>query len=235
MRSSTVLCIRTPPPLVYCFRLHYTYFATYATYAGIYFPTNKALTDKLRSFLKDERTILEPHNQEIAIQAVSKYDKVSNRGAPKRVYVKENKVQWKSGNLCMHVEMESGEEITVSYVKVARAVGSPEKTAERRKIDNMNHRLRIAVRHDIKDFKDEAMRKDCFCELCGKKLISRSESHVDHHGDNNEFRHIVEKYTNNSAGGDILSIDPDKFALFHKRTMTLRMLCAKCNISQPRK
>jgi hypothetical protein len=94
--------------------LHYV--ATYATIAGIYFPTKKGI--ELQSFLKDERTILEPHNQEISIQAVSKYDKVSNRGVPKRVCVKGNIGPGKFGNLCMHVGMESGEEITVAYRNV---------------------------------------------------------------------------------------------------------------------
>eukprot|EP00984_Skeletonema_dohrnii_P004163 scaffold1452_cov152-Skeletonema_dohrnii-CCMP3373.AAC.1 len=63
--------------------------ARYATVAGHYFKSKQALIDKLRSFVQDENTILEPRNQEIALEAVSAYEKVYSIGTPEQVYVKK--------------------------------------------------------------------------------------------------------------------------------------------------
>lgn len=217
-------------------RLHRS---TYATIAGIYFPTQQALKDKLKSFVKDENTILKPQNQKLAVEAVSSYDKVNSRGKVKRVYVEyvePIQAKGKFGGLCMHVEIEgAGEVITVSYANVARAVGSPDEVASRRPIDRKYEALRHAVYPDILDFKNAkigSQTRFC-CEECGKQIY-RSNCHVDHHG-RDEFRHIVKMYQDEHAGGDLFAINDDEFVDYHRDKMNLRLVCARCNLTKPRK
>ncbi len=198
----------------------------YATVACHYFPTKQALSDKLKLFVQDETTILDPRNQEIALEAVSVYDKVYSKGKPIRVFVKRNTAKF--NNLAMHVEMESGEVVTVAYGKVAIAVGDPEKAANRRRYEAKLESLREAVLPDINKFKDKFQLDKCFCEECGKKLSTRSDCQVDHHG-RYEFRHIVEMYQKKHAGGDLYAIDPHKFASYHRKKAELRLVCVHCN------
>ena len=206
-------------------RLHRS---TYATVAGIYFPTQKALRDKLHSFVKDEITILEPQNQKLAVEAVASYDKVHTRGEVKRVYMKPNETEGKFGGLCMHVEIKgTGEVTTVSYAKVARAVRNPDEAAKVRKLEAMRH----AVNPDILEFKNAKFKTTTFCEECGKQ-INRSNSQVDHHGQY-EFRHIVKMCTDEYAGGNLFAINDDEFADYHRDKMELRLTCARCNFMKP--
>lgn len=214
-------------------RLHRS---TYATIAGIYFPTQKALSDKLKSFVKDKSTILEPQNQKLAVEAVASYDKVYSRGEVKRVYVKPNDIKGKFGGLCMHVEISgTGEVITVSYAKVARAIRSPDKVARVRQRDRKIEALRRAVGPDILEFKNAKLSETggvTFCEECGE-LIDRWNCQVDHHGQY-EFRHIVKIYQDEEAGGDIFAIDEDDFQVYHQEMMELRLTCASCNYKKPK-
>lgn len=200
----------------------------YATVGGHYFPTKQALSDKLKSFVQDKTTILDPRNQAIALEAVSMYDKVTSKGKPVRVFVKRNTAKF--NNLAMHVEVESesGEVIPVAYGKVAIAVGDPEKAANKRRYDAKIESLRQAVFPDIKKFKDTFQLDKCFCKECGKKFSTRSDCQVDHHGQY-EFRHIVEMYQKKHAGGDLYAIDASKFASYHRKKAKLRLVCAHCN------
>lgn len=205
----------------------------YATVAGIYFPTQKALRDKLNSLVKDKVTILEPQNQKLAVEAVASYDKVYSKGEVKRVYVKPNETKGKFGGLCMHVEIKgTGEVITVSYAKVARAVSSPDEVASRRLIDRKLEALRLAVVPDILKFKNAKIKTTTFCEECGKQ-INESNCQVDHHGQY-EFRHIVKIYQDEYAGGSLFAINDDEFANYHRDKMKLRLTCARCNFTKPK-
>lgn len=106
---------------------------------------------------------------------------------------------------------------------------------------------RVAVRPDIKKFKDEFFKNnpDPVCEVLGTKLINDSTSHVDH--EDPEFNDIVFSFSSYyDLDIDIFTYKPStygvdrfeddywdqEFCSFHDSAAELRVISAKANLSR---
>jgi hypothetical protein len=110
--------------------------------------------------------------------------------------------------------------------------------------------MREAVRNDTWSFKQEQLKWQDQCSLCGEDLdLSHPENiHADHFG-NDEFRHIMTKFLAEKPNLIVEDRGEDNVGLtklvdnehkrlwieYHRLSARLQLVCVKCNLSKGKK
>jgi len=157
----------------------------------------------------------------------------------KRFFVTPNPMS--KQHLQLNIERLDGSVVDISWVSCVTSRGASAK-------QNLAKAMRESIAIDIKEFKDESFNKETSCVICNTHIKTKFEAQVDHIL---PFAEIVKKYLElnnnvhptefddcNKTHTAIFKPEDADFKIlwisFHKENMSLRILCAKCNVGRNR-